>query len=111
MIRKIQSIFSTALKLEVRAGETVTEVDQSSSVEHRIKAIMAEVFKISINHIDEATTADNLDQWTSIEHVDFLVKLQKEFEIEFTDSQIVEMLSYKTVVANVTAALAAKKET
>jgi len=60
---------------------------------------------MDINDINEETSADNIEQWTSLEHVDFLVNLQKEFDIEFTDSQIVEMLSYKTVVQNVTAAI------
>jgi acyl carrier protein len=77
-------------------------------VKKRIKAIMAKVFKIGINDISEETSADNMDQWTSLEHVDFLVNLQKEFDIEFTDSQIVEMLSYKTVVQNVRAAITEK---
>ena len=64
------------------------------------------VFKIDIHDIRADTSADDIDQWTSIEHVDFLVILQKEFDIEFTDSQIVEMLSYKAVVQNVKAAIA-----
>ena len=105
MIRKIQTIFSKVIKAEIRIDEAAINVDDLSSVEQKIKAIMANVFKIDINEIDEETSADNIDQWTSLEHVDFLVNLQKEFDIEFTDSQIVEMLSYKTVVQNVTAAI------
>lgn len=108
MIRKIQTLLSKAVKAETREDEAAIDVDGSASVEKRIKAIMAKVFKIDINEIIAATSADNIDQWTSLEHVDFLVKLQKEFEIEFTDSQIVAMLSYETVVENVNAALAAK---
>ncbi|CAB1055688.1 hypothetical protein D1BOALGB6SA_421 [Olavius sp. associated proteobacterium Delta 1] len=110
MIRKIQTLLSKAIKAEIREDETAADVDDSASVEKRIKAIMAKVFKIEKNDIDEETSADNIDQWTSLEHVDFLVNLQNEFEIEFTDSQIVEMLSYKTVVQNVRAAITEKKQ-
>ena len=93
---------------ESREDDAAANADEWSSVEQKIKAIMATVFKIDINDINEATSAANIDQWTSIEHVDLLVNLQKKFDIEFTDSQIVEMLSYKTVLQNVTAAITGK---
>ncbi len=109
MFRKIQTVISKAKKTGTRDDETAVNVDGSASLEMRIKAIMANVFKMDINEISAETSADTIDQWTSLEHVDFLVKLQKEFEIEFTDSQIVEMLSYLAVVQNVEAALAAKR--
>ncbi len=108
MIRKIQTLLSKAIKAEVREDKAAINVADSASVEQRIKAIMVKVFKIDKNDINEETSADNIDQWTSLEHVDFLVTLQKEFEIEFTDSQIVEMLSYKTVVQNVSVAINGK---
>jgi acyl carrier protein len=105
MIRKIKTILSKVIKAEIHEDEAAINVDELSSVEQKIKAIMANVFKIDINEINEETSADNIDQWTSLEHVDFLVNLQKEFDIEFTDSQIVEMLSYKSVVQNVSTAI------
>lgn len=108
MFRKIQTVISKAIKAGTRENEAAVNVDDSASLEPRIKAIMANVFKMDINEISAETSADTIDQWTSLEHVDFLVKLQQEFEIEFTDSQIVEMLSYLAVVQNVEAALAAK---
>ena len=108
MFRKIQTVISKAKKAGTREDAAAVNGDGSTSVELRIKAIMANVFKMDINEINEETSADNIDQWTSLEHVDFLVKLQQEFEIEFTDSQIVDMLSYLAVVQNVETALAAK---
>ena len=109
MIRKIQTILSKVIKAQFRKDEAAIIVDESTSVEQKIKAIMANVFKIDTNEINEETSADNIDHWTSLEHVDFLVNLQKEFDIEFTDSQIVEeLLSYRTVVQTVTAAVKGK---
>jgi acyl carrier protein len=110
MIRKIQSILSKDRKVEIGEDEAAINVDKLSSVEQRIKAIMVSVFKIDINEIMEESSSDNIAQWTSLEHVDFVLSLQKEFDIEFTDSQIVEeLLSYRTVVETVTAAIKGKK--
>ena len=105
MIRKIQTMLSKVTKAKIREDEAGKDVGELSSMERKIKAVMARVFKIDINDIDGDTSADNLDKWTSLEHVDLLLKLQKEFDIEFTDSQLVEMLDYKSVVQNVSAAL------
>jgi acyl carrier protein len=111
MFRKIQTLISDVVKAKRPEDEFVSDANHGLSVEGKVKAIMATVFKLDVNEINEEISADDIDQWTSIEHVDFLVKLQNEFEIDFTDSQIVEMLSYQSVVTNVTAALAAKKGT
>lgn len=109
MIRKIKTILSNVITAEIREDEAPDNVDQSTSVEQKIKAIMANVFKIDINEINEETSADDIAQWTSLEHVEFVLNLQKEFDIEFTDSQIVEeLLSYKTVVQTVTVAVKGK---
>jgi acyl carrier protein len=106
---KIKSIRSNVIKTDHIAGEASVNVNQSTSVEQRIKAIMVSVFKIDIGEINDETSSDNVPQWTSLEHVDFVLNLQKEFDIEFTDSQIVEeLLSYPTIVRTVTAAITAR---
>ena len=105
MLGKIQALLAKVTKAEIRAEQSVGDVANVSAVEQKIKAIMANIFKIHMHAINENTSAENIDQWTSLGHVNLLVRLQNEFEIEFTDSQIVDMLSYKTVVQYVTAAL------
>ena len=81
----------------------------SMTVEQKIKAIMAKTFKVDINLITEDTSSENLDRWTSLEHVDLVLNLQQAFDLEFTDSQIVEaLLSYKSIVETVEAGLKEK---
>jgi acyl carrier protein len=75
-------------------------------VEQKIRSIMAETFQVDPDAINEDTSPDNLDRWTSLRHVDLVLNLQQAFDIEFTDSQIVEeLLAYKTIVQTVKAAL------
>jgi len=47
MIRKIQTIISKLAKAESREDEAATNADEMSSVEQKVKAIMATVFKLS----------------------------------------------------------------
>lgn len=75
-------------------------------LEQKIRSIMAETFQIELNAINEDTSPANQDRWTSLKHVDLVLNLQQAFDIEFTDSQIVEELfSCKTIVQTVAAAL------
>lgn len=105
MITKIRALISKISNAGNREDKLAADIDELSLVEQKIKTIMSMVFKIDINEINEDTSAENIDRWTSLEHVDFLVNLQKEFDIEFTDSQIVEMLSYRSVLNNVITAV------
>jgi acyl carrier protein len=99
---KIHSTFN-------RQGEEYDPTDDGdrlSLVEQKIKSIMAKTFKVDLNAINDDASPDNLDQWTSLKHVDLVLNLQQAFDIEFTDSQIVEeLLTYKTIVQTVEAAL------
>jgi acyl carrier protein len=108
MIRKIISLLSHQKTVTDREDDAAGDIDELSSAEQKIKAIMANVFGIGINDIHTESSADNIDQWNSIEHVNLLAALQDKFDIEFTDSQLVEMLSYKTIVENVAAAITEK---
>ena len=110
MIRKIQSVFSRTKNAEIRERQDAAGIDERASVEQKIRSIMAKVFKINSNDINAETSADTIDRWNSLAHVDLLVNLQKEFDIEFTDSQLVEMLNYNTIVQNVTAAMTVKSK-
>jgi len=86
--------------------DSVENDDQMPVVEQKIRSIMAETFQVDFNAINEDASPDNLDRWTSLKHVDLVLNLQQAFDIEFTDSQIVEeLLAYKTIVQTVAAAL------
>jgi acyl carrier protein len=106
MTWKIKEKIHSALKRRDNECGPAEDGDQLSPVEQKIKSIMAETFKVEPNAINEDTSPDNLTQWTSLKHVDLVLNLQQAFEIEFTDSQIVEeLLTYQTIVKTVEAAL------
>ena len=112
MAHKIKALMARVFKTDpdmVHADMRSANVEQSPDIEQGIKAVMAKVFKMDINDINDDTSPDNVHQWTSLEHVDLVLNLQQEFDIEFTDSQIVEaLLSYKTVVETIKSALEEK---
>lgn len=100
-----EKMYSTSKCRDDKVG-SVENGDQMPFVEQKIRSIMAETFQVASDAINEDTSPDNLDRWTSLKHVDLVLNLQQAFDIEFTDSQIVEeLLAYKTIVQTVAAAL------
>lgn len=66
--------------------------------ESRIKKILCQLFLISQESINEDTSADNVSKWDSLGHMNLISALEEEFKINFTDEQIIEMLSYPLIV-------------
>ena len=67
-------------------------------MENRIKNVMAAVFGISIEDINEESSPDSIDNWDSLNLMNLVVSLEEEFDVEFDDDEIVEMLNFKLIV-------------
>jgi acyl carrier protein len=67
-------------------------------MENRIKRVMSDVFNIDINSINKESSPDNIENWDSLKHMNLIIALEEEFDIELNDDDIVEMLNYKLIV-------------
>ncbi len=64
----------------------------------RIKKVMANIFGIDGNLINNNSSPDNIDNWDSLKHMSLIVALEEEFEIEFSDDEIFNTMSYSLIV-------------
>ncbi len=67
-------------------------------MESKIKEIMANLFEISVDQIDNLSSPDTIEKWDSLNHLNLVVILEEEFNITLTEEQIGEMLNYSLVV-------------
>lgn len=65
-----------------------------NKIEERIKEIMSVVFKIPAHEINDIASPDSIESWDSLNHMNLIVALEEEFEIEFTDDEILEMMNF-----------------
>ena len=68
------------------------------SIEVRIKNIMSVVFDIPVDQIKDNSSADTIESWDSLKHMNLVVALEEEFEIEFKDDEILEMMNYPLII-------------
>ena len=66
-------------------------------MEEKIKTIMATVFGIDSQDIADITSPDNVDTWDSINHLNLVVAIEEEFEIEFDEEEIINLVNYELI--------------
>lgn len=67
--------------------------------ESRLKGILADIFGIAANTIDDDTSVDTVEEWDSLKHLNLILALETEFDVTFTEEQTVEILNYPLIKA------------
>ncbi|WP_026517361.1 acyl carrier protein [Butyrivibrio sp. MC2021] len=57
----------------------------------RVNEVFRDVFDDEDITVDEETTAADIDDWDSLEHINLVNAIEEEFDIKFSMGQIVEM--------------------
>jgi acyl carrier protein len=69
----------------------------NNKTEDRIKNVMSVVFDIPIGQINKDSSPDNIGSWDSLKHMNLVVALEEEYNIEFADDEILEMMNYSLI--------------
>ena len=68
-----------------------------NNINERIKNIISIVMDVPLNKIDENASSDNIINWDSLKHINLVISLEEEFELEFSEDQIPELNSYLNI--------------
>ena len=63
----------------------------------KLKSIIADIFNISSNKIKGDLAFQELESWDSLTHMQFIVAVEQNFNVELTADEIVEMLTISKV--------------
>lgn len=69
-------------------------------MKNKIKIIMASVFEIPVEDINDDSSTNSIENWDSLRHMNLITVLEEEFGIRFNDEQIIEMLNFEQVINN-----------
>ena len=68
-----------------------------NNLDNHIKNVMSAVFEIPIEEINEDTSPDNVGSWDSLKHMNLVVALEEEYDIEFIEEEILEMMNLSQI--------------
>ena len=63
-----------------------------------LKQIMANVFEVDIEIIDDTFSQKNIDSWDSLRHLNFIVEIEDKYGISLEPDEISEMVSIQKVI-------------
>lgn len=66
-------------------------------MENKIKNVMISVFEIDSSEINHESSPDSIDNWDSLRHMNLVVALEEEFNIEFEVEEISELMNFKLI--------------
>jgi len=68
------------------------------SIKQRVFKIISQVLEISAEEVNEESSPETLENWDSLKHMNIVMALEEEFDVEFTEDQIVELLNVRLVI-------------
>jgi acyl carrier protein len=63
-----------------------------------VQRIAADVFSVPIAGINAESSADTIETWDSLQHLNFVLAVEQEFGVQFTPEEIEKLISVNTVV-------------
>jgi len=76
-----------------------------NNIENRIKNVMSAVFEITIDKINDNTSADTIESWDSLKHMNLIIALEEEFDITIPDDEVGNMLTFGLILLIVNEAI------
>ena len=65
--------------------------------EEKLKQVLSRIFNVNLDMITDEASPDTIENWDSVRHMNLVLALEEEFDFEFTDDQVVEIISYALI--------------
>ena len=63
----------------------------------QLTEIVARVFDISISQVNDDLSRDELEVWSSLNHLLLISEIEKEMQIEFTSDEVIRIKTFKDI--------------
>ena len=67
------------------------------NLEQRIFKVMSLVFEVSLETLNEDSSSDSIDTWDSLKHLNLILALEEEFNLEIPDEEVGNLMNYKLI--------------
>ena len=70
-------------------------------MEQKVKEVMAKIFGVDVSEVADDASPDTIENWDSLRHMNLVVALEEQFDVEFDDEQINQLLNYRLIILTV----------
>ncbi len=66
---------------------------------NRVRSVFSDVFQIPLEDVKPESSPDTIPNWDSLEHLNLVLALEQEFNVQFNPEEIEQLLSVELVAA------------
>ena len=74
----------------------------SDEIKIKVIDVISNVFNIEKSKINQKMDSNNMDGWDSLKHMNLIIALEEEFNINFQDFEIIQINSFKKIIEVIT---------
>jgi acyl carrier protein len=67
------------------------------NLHERILKVMSLVFEVSVETLNEDSSSDTIGSWDSLKHLNLILALEEEFNVEIPDEEVGNLMNYKLI--------------
>jgi len=67
-------------------------------IEERVKKILSSVMNVPVEEISRDSSPDTIETWDSLKQMTLIMTLEQEFNIEFSEEKVYELLSCDRII-------------
>ena len=64
----------------------------------RLFKVISQVLNVPLSEINVESSPDNIEGWDSLKHMNLVLAIEQEFNIQFTEEQIIDMLNVALII-------------
>jgi len=63
-----------------------------------VRRVVSQVMNTPAENITEESSPESIETWDSLQHMHLVLALEEELDVEFTDTEILELMSVKSIL-------------
>jgi acyl carrier protein len=67
------------------------------NLQERILKVMSLVFEVPLETLNENSSSDTIGSWDSLKHLNLILALEEEFNVEIPDEEVGNLMNYKLI--------------
>jgi acyl carrier protein len=67
-------------------------------MKERVLRVVGQIMEVPESSLSLSSSPDTVLEWDSLRHMNLVLALEEEFEVQFTDQQIVQMVSIAKIL-------------
>ncbi|MEW5946144.1 MAG: acyl carrier protein [bacterium] len=67
-------------------------------MESEVKEIMARIFEVPVEEIEDDSSPDTIESWDSLHHLNLILALEEKYQVTFSEEEIAELLNFQLII-------------